>query len=55
MDKKMTICRSIKDIKRTLKGQEIDRIYVDSIFDIPKDILKELKDRNIKLWVASKK
>jgi hypothetical protein len=46
-------CTNIKDIKKVLKKNEIERIYVNHIIDIPKTVLKEIYDKNIKLWVVS--
>ena len=46
-------CTNIKDIKKVLKKNEIERIYVNHIIDIPITLLKEIYDKNIKLWVVS--
>ena len=46
-------CTNIKDIKKVLKKNEIERIYVNHIIDIPITVLKEIYDKNIKLWVVS--
>ena len=46
-------CKDIKDIKKAMRNAEC-RIYVCGIFNVSQDVLKELKDRNIKLWVVSK-
>ena len=46
-------CKDVKDIKNAIKTAN-GRIYVDGIFNIPQDILKELKEKDISLWVVSK-
>jgi hypothetical protein len=46
-------CKNVKDIKKAMKTAE-SRIYVDGIINLPRDILRELSEKEIKLWVVSK-
>ena len=46
-------CKDVKDIKKAMKTAD-GRIYVDGIFNIPQEVLKELKAKDIRLWVVSK-
>ena len=46
-------CKDVKDIKKSMKTAE-SRIYVDGIINLPRDILRELSEKEIKLWVVSK-
>lgn len=48
-------CKNAKDVKKVISDKDNAVIYVNGIFEIPKDILKELYDKNIKLWVVNRK
>lgn len=50
---KLNPCKDVKDIKKAMKIAE-SRIYVDGIINLPRDILRELSEKEIKLWVVSK-
>ena len=50
---KLNPCKDVKDIKKAMKTAE-SRIYVDGIINLPRDILRELSEKEIKLWVVSK-
>ena len=48
-------CKNAKDVKKAISDRNNEIIYVNGIFEIPKDILKEIYDKNIKLWVVNGK
>lgn len=47
-------CKNAKDVKKAISDRYDDIIYVNGIFEIPKDILKEIYDKKIRLWVVNK-
>ena len=47
-------CKNVKDVKKAISDRYDETIYVNGIFEIPKDILKEIYDKKIRLWVVDK-